>query len=245
MRQQGTRAEYWRGFRDGAPFLVVLVPFGMVFGVIGTEAGLNLAEVMGFSVLVIAGAAQITAVQMMSENAPVLVVLATALAVNLRMAMYSAGLAPHLGDAPFWKRGVMAYFLVDQSYGISVLRFEARPDLTGPQKVAYFFGTISPVCLPWYLSTWAGAVLGTALPAGLGLDFAVPIAFIAIVTPMLRSAAHVVAALVSIVLALLLAFLPYNAGLLIAAVAAMVAGAQVEVRMARARAAAQGGGGVP
>ena len=231
------RRAFIQGAAAGTPFLVMVVPFGMVFGVVATEAGLNLAEVMGFSVLVIAGAAQLAAVQLMSENAPTIVVLATALAVNLRMAMYSAALVPHLGAEPLWKRGFMAYFLVDQSYGVSALEFENRPTMSPAAKSAFFLGVVAPVCLPWYLATWAGAVIGSAFPSGLGIDFAVPITFLAIVTPMLRTAAHVVAALVSIVLALSLAFLPYNLGLLLAAVAAMIAGAQTEAFMARRRAA--------
>ncbi|MFT6271735.1 MAG: putative branched-subunit amino acid permease, partial [Dinoroseobacter sp.] len=94
------KSAFWLGFRDSAPFVVVVAPFALVFGVIATEAGLNLAEVMGFTFLVIAGAAQLTALQLMTENAPTVVVLVSALAVNLRMAMYSASLAPHLGNAP-------------------------------------------------------------------------------------------------------------------------------------------------
>lgn len=66
---------------------------------------------MGFSVVVISGALQVTAVQLISEGAPLLVVLATARAINLRMAMYSASLAPHLGALAVGQRGVPAYFL--------------------------------------------------------------------------------------------------------------------------------------
>ena len=227
------RSHYWRGVRNGTPFLFVVAPFGMLFGVVASEAGLRLLDVMSFSVLVIAGAAQFAALQLMKENAPVLIVLATALAVNMRMAMYSASIAPHLGAQPLWKRAIIAYFLVDQTYAASILEYERRPDLTVAAKTAYFFGVMTPTCLPWYGATWAGAVLGTSIPAEFALDFAVPITFLAIVTPMLRTAAHVAAAAVSVAVALIFAFLPYNLGLLIAAIAAMVAGVQVETVMAR------------
>ena len=227
---------FWQGVRDGTPFILVIVPFGAVFGVVATEAGLNLAETMGFSILVIAGAAQFVAVQMMVDQAPVLIVLAASLAVNLRMAMYSASLAPHLGALPWWKRGVIAYFLVDQAYAASILKYEQQPRATLHQKFAYFMGVITPVCPLWYASTGVGAVLGTAVPAGLPIDFAVPITFLALIVPMLRSAAHVVAAFVSILGVLVFAFLPFNTGLLVAALLAMAAGAEVERRMNKARA---------
>ncbi|TDQ63359.1 putative branched-subunit amino acid permease [Phaeovulum veldkampii DSM 11550] len=218
------------------PFLLVIVPFGLLFGVAGAEAGLNLAEIMGFSVLVIAGASQFTAVQLMADNAPVLVVLATSLAVNLRMAMYSASLTPHLGAAPGWQKALVAYFMVDQSYALAIQDYERQPDRSLAEKLAYYAGACSPVCPQWYVSTWAGATLGQAIPPEFALDFAVPITFLAMLAPMLRSAAHVAAALVSVGLALALAFLPAGVGLLIAAVAAMVTGAQVELWIERRRA---------
>ena len=104
--------------------MIVVVPFAMLFGVVATEAGLPLAQVMGMSFLVIAGAAQFTALQFMADNAPVLVIIASALAVNLRMAMYSAAITPHLGPEPFWKRALIAYFLVDQTYALAFEEYQ-------------------------------------------------------------------------------------------------------------------------
>ena len=74
------KSAYWSGFFDGLPFLIVAAPFAMLFGVLATEAGFSLSDVMGFSVVVVAGASQFTAVQLMTENAPVWVVLAGLLA---------------------------------------------------------------------------------------------------------------------------------------------------------------------
>jgi len=221
------------GVRAGAPFILVIVPFGLLFGVVGTEAGLNLAQVMGFTVLVIAGAAQFTALQLMVDAAPTLVVLATALAVNLRMAMYSAALVPYLGRAPLWQRALAAYGLVDQSYAVSALEFERNPTLSPPARFAFFMGSFLAVAPFWYAATLAGALLGTAIPGGFGLDFAIPITFLAIVAPALRTWPHVVAALVSTVLALALAGMPFGTGLLVAAAAAMAAGAVTEAALDR------------
>ncbi len=228
--------DFWHGIRAGLPFILVIVPFGAVFGVVATEAGLNIAQVMGFSVLVIAGAAQFVALQMMVENAPVLIVLAAALAVNLRMAMYSASLAPHLGQVSWWKRGLISYVMVDQSYAASMLEYEQRPEMTATQKLAYFAGVAAPLVPLWYIATWAGAALGARIPAGLPIDFAVPITFLALIVPLLRSLAHVAAALVSIIGVLVFAFLPFNLGLLVAAALAMMTGAEVERQMALRRA---------
>ena len=39
MSSSTTKAAFWQGFRDGAPFLLVIVPFSVLFGVLATEAG--------------------------------------------------------------------------------------------------------------------------------------------------------------------------------------------------------------
>ncbi|MCQ0092349.1 AzlC family ABC transporter permease [Roseovarius sp. M141] len=233
MTPETTKSTYWQGVRAGAPFILVLVPFALLFGVVATEAGLNLVETLAFSALVVAGAAQFTAVQLLSEHAPTIIVCLTALAVNLRMAMYSASLTPHLGRAPLGKRALVAYLMVDQAYAGAILAYEKNPGWSIAQKLAFYFGAVSPLVPLWLIFTVVGAVVGSAIPPEFALDFAVPITFLAMIAPMLRSTAHVVAALVSIAVSLSLAFIPYSLGLLVAGAAGMIAGAQVELILAR------------
>ncbi len=87
MTEQSVGKFFWQGMKAGSPFIIVVVPFGLLFGVVATEAGLNLVETMSMSFLVIAGASQFAALSLMQENAPLLIILGTALAVNMRMAM--------------------------------------------------------------------------------------------------------------------------------------------------------------
>ncbi len=233
MVASSPKSPYLRGILDGAPFVLVVVPFAALFGVAASEAGLPVAEAMGFSVLVIAGAAQFAALQLMQDGAPTLVILATALAVNLRMAMYSASLTPHLGGLRGWQKALVAYLLVDQSYMLSIARYEEAPEAPLGEKFAYYLGVVTPVAPAWYGASLAGALLGAAIPPAFALDFAVPITFLAMVAPMLRSAAHVAAALTSVLGALALAWMPHGSGLLVAALAAMAVGAEVERQVAR------------
>ncbi len=226
-----TRSAYWRGFRDGAPFILVIAPFGMLFGVVATEAGMDLIQTMAMTFIVIAGAAQFASVQLLTEDAPVFVAVLTGLAVNLRMAMYSASLSPHLGKARTWKKILAAYFMVDQSYAVSIAKYETEPEMPVDEKAAYFFGVVSPICPLWYVFTLIGALIGTAIPPEYALDFAIPITFIALVAPSLRSLPHLAAAIVSIIVALSLSWMPYNLWLMIAAVLAMITGAQLEKRL--------------
>ena len=122
------RSAFWRGYRDCCPFILVVAPFGLLFGAVSTEAGLNLIETMTMTVLVIAGAAQFTALALLEEQAPTLIVIIAALAVNLRMAMYSDALVPHIGSAPLRSRALAAYFLVDQLFAVAVgIGFKSVP----------------------------------------------------------------------------------------------------------------------
>lgn len=228
MRLIANRQAYVQGMKDCSPFIVIVVPFSALFGMVATDAGLNILQVVAMSAIVIAGSAQFTALSLLQEGAPVFVVLLASLAVNMRMAMYSAALVPHLGGASLGLRMLMAYVMIDQTYAVSVQTYEANPAMPLDAKISYYFGCITVVCLPWYVFTFLGALLGQAVPASLSPDFAVPVCFIALFAPMLRSLPHLVAAGVSIAAAVVFSGLPWNFGLIVAALLAMLAGAQVE-----------------
>lgn len=222
------RAAFVHGMVQSLPFLIVIIPFAILFGVVALEAGMDLAQVMGFSVLVLAGASQFTAVQLLSDQAPAFIVILSGLAVNLRMAMYSASLVPWLRNASGRQKAWIAYALIDQSYALSIQHYERHPRLSLQQRLAYFAGTAVVLCLPWMIATWVGATVGQAIPDDIALDFAMPITFLAMIAPMLRTAAHLAACFVAVAGALALAGLPSGLGLLIAAPLGMATGAVVE-----------------
>lgn len=222
------RSFFFRGMRVGLPFLLVIFPFGLLFGAVATKSGLDIIQTMAMTTFVIAGASQFSAVALLSDNAPTLIILAVSLAINLRMAMYSASLATHIGEAALNQRFLAAYAMIDQTYAASVLEYDNRPEMSLDDKLRYYFGLAATVVPVWILSTLVGALVGEKIPPEYSLDFAVPITFIALVAPMLHTMAHKAAALVSVVLGLLLAGLPYSSGLFIAAGAAMMVGAFVE-----------------
>lgn len=211
------------------PFILVIPAFGALYGVLATDAGLNLFETFAFSLAVFAGASQFAALQLMQEQAPLMVILIAALAVNLRMMMYSVALSPHLGGAPLGLRAVMAYFLVDQSFALSQADFDKRPDQDLAGKGAYFFGTVVPITVMWNGSVLVGALMGRAIPPEAGLEFALPITFLALVAPSMTTLAHLLAAGVAMAGSLALWFLPYGTGVLVAAGCGMAVGALTEI----------------
>lgn len=223
---------FWRGFRDAAPFILIVIPFSILFGAVAREAGLDVLQIVTMSAIVFAGSAQFTALALIQDGAPVFIAIAAGLAVNLRMALYSAALVPHLGHASFWMRGLMSYMMVDQAFAVAVKTYEIE-DMPRVDKVPYYFGVAASVCPVWIGFVYVGAVAGQLIPASWSIDFALPLCFIALTAPLLRSLAHVVACFTAVVAALLLAWMPWNLWLIIAGLIGMMAGAEVERRTAR------------
>jgi hypothetical protein len=88
------REEFLAGSREVAPSLVGTVPFGVVVGVAGVAAGMTAVQTVALSVLAFSGIAQLIACQLIAVQSPVLLTMAAASVVSLRLLMYSAALAP-------------------------------------------------------------------------------------------------------------------------------------------------------
>ena len=216
------RTEFNAGLRAGLPLLIAIAPFGIVTGVAMAAAGIPTFEAMAMSVLVYAGASMLAAAQLIAEGAPALVVVFAAFIVNLRLFMYSASIRPYFAGEPLGRRLLVSYALVDNPYALFIQRFGPHPDAVG--KFEYFAGLAIPVWLCWQATVAAGLVVGNQLPAAWKLDFAAPLAFIAMSIPLLRDRQMVAAALSACATAVLAHGLPLRSGLALAAVVGIVVG---------------------
>ncbi|HEY3317109.1 MAG TPA: AzlC family ABC transporter permease [Coriobacteriia bacterium] len=218
-----TRHSLGAGARDIAPILLGIVPFGLVAGSAVIAAGFRLPEAVGMSLLVNAGASQIAATSLYAEHAPLFVVIATALIVNARMFIYSTSIAPVLGDASWRLRPLLGHMLVDQNYASTMTRGRFREDV---DVIPYYIGAWLALAGVWQLSTLAGALAGPLVPPSWGLDFAVPLVFLALLAPSLKSrVAWEVCAVTAVAAALLVPTLPMQTGLIVAMLAGMAWGA--------------------
>ena len=168
MPEPPIRRAFWLGLRDGAPFLLVIVPFGLLFGVLANEAGWRLLETLAMSVVVIAGASQFTALQLLAEHAPLAIVIAARWRSTFGWRCIPPRSRRTSAARRCWQRALMAYGLIDQTYGVAMNRYALPPEMSLREKVAYYFGTLVPVCVPWWLATWVGAVAGRRHPGGAG-----------------------------------------------------------------------------
>ncbi len=220
------RSEFRAGLRASLPLLIAVGPFGLVTGVAMGAGGIPPLEAMAMSVLVYAGAAMLAATQLIAEGAPALVVVLAAFVVNLRLFMYSASIRPYFAGEPLRRRLLVSYALVDNPYAVFVQRFGAHPEAQG--KFDYFYGLSVPIWLCWQSAVGIGLLVGAQLPAAWKLEFAAPLAFIAMTVPFLRGRPMIAAAAGAGATAVLAHGLPLRLGLALAALVGIAAGLAAE-----------------
>ena len=220
-------AAFSLGLRVVLPILVGVAPFGVIYGVVALQSGIPALAAMAMSSIVFAGSAQFLLAQLVGAGAPFLLTAGAVGLVNLRHALYSASVAPILAHLPRRWKVLLAYLLTDEAYAAAIPHLmAARPDSPQAANAHWIlFGSGLGLWAGWQLATLAGVLIGTRLPADIGLDFALPLTFIAIVVPMITSRGLLLAALTAGAAAVALVALPYKTGLFIAALAGLVAGA--------------------
>jgi predicted branched-subunit amino acid permease len=222
------RTELLAGHRAAVPLLMGVLPFGLVTGVALIANGIAPLPAMALSVLVFAGASMIAAGQLLAAGTPVAMILLAVLFINLRHVMYSASLRSQYAGLPLRVRAAIGYLLADNVYALAISRHAEHPGAKG--AVPFYFGAALTIWTGWQLSVAAGIVLGAGLPAAWKLEFAAPLAFVAITIPLLRDRAMVIAALAAGVTVVLAHGLPFRLGLPLAGVVGIVAGVLSEGR---------------
>lgn len=216
------RSAFAKGFAEALPLWMGVVPFALVYAAAGRTAGLAARDVQLMSLLVFAGGAQFTAVRLLAQGAPgVMLVAATGL-INLRHVLYGLSLAPHLGRIRGWLRGLVAFLLVDESYGLAV-----RAYLAGRGSVPYVLGLGTSMYLAWNLGTAVGSASVALLPdpRRAGLDLVFPLTFVALLGPFLRRANNRRAALAAFLLGIVaVPSLPGGLGFVLATLVGVLVG---------------------
>ncbi len=215
-----------------APLALGVAPFGLVVGATAAEEGLSLLQASGLSLGVFAGASQLAAIDLLGSGAPLLVVIGTALIINMRMVMYSASLAPHVREMPKRRRLAMSYLLVDQAYALSIVRWERRDEPLSA-RFAFYLAVALPLWTVWQVTTVVGAVVGSNVPDDIPLSFTVTLVFLAVLVPSLTDRPRIVAALVAVGVAIGARGLPADLALIVGALSGIAAGAWCDARTSR------------
>jgi len=224
LRQQ----EFWSGVRDEAPILLGVVPFGLLFGALAISTHLSTLAAQAMSSIIFAGSAQFIAAQLIGAGSSGLVILMVVFVVNLRHALYSASVAPHVRHLGTGWKLLLSYLLTDEAYAVTITHYNREGD--SPDRHWYFLGAGLTLWSAWQASTAVGIFIGAQIPASWPLGFVLPLTFIALVVPALKDRAGVAAALVAGLVGLLAANFPYKTGLLLAALIGIITGLVIEGR---------------
>lgn len=169
------------GIRDSSPVWIAVVPFAAVFGGLAVQAGWTPAQALLASGTIFAGASQYVALDLWGQSVPPWIIVLTVFAVNFRHVLYSASIGRRMQGWPWWKRLVGFAFMVDPAFAAGEARARSQP-LTP----AYFIAFGATLWVTWMVANAAGVFFGGLIedPAALGLDFILPIYFLALVIGM-------------------------------------------------------------
>ena len=209
-----------RGILDVAPHMLSVIPFGIICGAIGVELGFNPYLVYAMSLIIFGGASQIVFLQLLSGGASALIAVTSVGVINSRHLLYGAVLSEYLAKLTLIKKLIISYFVVDQGFAESNKYFKKNRN----QKHIHYhlLGTGITLWICWQISTLTGIILGSIVPPELGLKFAIPLTFIAIVVSDLRKIDHITVMFVSGISSLLFFEAPFRSYIIISPIIALL-----------------------
>lgn len=220
--------EFIFGMRAGLPILLGFVPFGMIYGVLATSAGISALNAQAMSAVVFAGSSQFMLVQLQELGTPAIMMILTGLVINLRHALYSASIAPYTRHLTTGWKLILSYLLTDEAYAVAVMRYRENDPIQ--RKHWYFLGAGLALWTCWQVSTAAGIFLGAQVPPAWGFDFTLALTFIALAVPAINDRPSLLSAISAGAVALLAWNLPFKLGLIAAALVGVTVGLWSEKR---------------
>lgn len=219
MSAESSSGPFRRGFWALAPLWLGVVPFAAAYALTARSAGLTLLETQALSVLVFAGSAQFSAVGLFAAGSAGAEIVLTTFLLNVRHLLYGVSLGRQF-ELSRRERPVAAFFLTDEAFGVAAASKE--------RSFRFLLGVELSLFLMWNLATLAGFLLGSAIPDPdrIGVDLIFPLAFLALLVPLVRTRTEVAVALVSGALAYVLArTLPGGLPILVTGVGGSLLGA--------------------
>jgi predicted branched-subunit amino acid permease len=219
-----SRAAFMDGVRETLIIAPSYLPFALVCGVAAVNAGLSLPAALALPGLVYGGSSQAVLTQFLQSASSLWVAVLSGLVVNLRMAVYSAAMAPRVRHLSTPRRMLAAAFLVDNAFAFMQQRRQDRPDESNDHLLAYYAGLTCVLWPAWIAFCMLGSLAGSVIPSSWQLDFAIPLAFIATLATTVRSMPLLAAAVAGGVASVVLFALPLKLGLIAACLLGLLAG---------------------
>lgn len=220
------RAGAREGFTAFLPLSVGLIPWALVMGMAMASTGFSPLQAMGMNLLVFAGTAQLGTLPLIAAEAPLWLILTTALALNLRFVIFSAAIAPGFRGINAPLRWLSGFLMTD---GVFATCLDKMLHAEDPHwRLGYYLAPAFWSWLLWQSFALIGIYAAGVVPKHWSLEFMATIALIVLLVPMARVRPMLIAALVGGGSATLLRNMPLRLGVVVAIVAGIAAGFAAE-----------------
>jgi predicted branched-subunit amino acid permease len=224
-----------RDLRDGAvamaPLAAGYAPFALAIGMAAGASRDPFAAWAG-SLLIFGGSAQLLVIDLVDSGAGLWAAVAAAVVIQARLLVFSATLAPLWRGASVPQRLAAAAVVIDPLWALASRR--ATRSGSAPSQRLYYAGAAAVLACAWPAAMAAGVLVGGSASgtppgtasAGFGslLGMCVPACLAAVVGTTLRTSAGTRAVLAAVLVGWFTRSWPDGAGLLVAMVAAGLAG---------------------
>ncbi|OEU71046.1 MAG: branched-chain amino acid ABC transporter permease [Desulfovibrio sp. S3730MH75] len=180
--------------KQALPIVLGFLPVGFAYGVLARKTGISIDNTVLMSLLVFAGSAQFIAVGLIASGASAMSVIITTFVVNLRHLLMSAALSPYLRKWSKLELAAFSFQLTDESFALHSIRF-AKGDVG--KSETFLINSISQMA--WVGGTVLGIVSSSLISdvKPMGLDYALPAMFIALLIFQVKDRTHVVVGVIT------------------------------------------------
>ncbi len=186
--------EFALGSKKAIPIAMGYFPLGLAFGVLARDTGLTLLEATSMSFMVFAGAGQFIAIGFLKTGADILTIAITTFLVNSRLFLMGMAFQPKLKEWSRLKLGIIAAEITDETFVVANDYYS-----TNEPSWPFHLGLNITSHLAWITSSALGAGVGNLIknPESLGLNFALPAMFIALLVGQIKNKKNLVIAVVA------------------------------------------------
>lgn len=212
--------QFFAGALAMLPLCLSVIPWGILAGSMAVQAGLPLAQSLGMSMIVFAGAAQLVTLGLLMSGASVLTVIVSVFFITSQHFLYGLTLRDSVSTLRLRYRLPIGFLLTDELFALSCAQPAGRR-----LSPAYLIGAGLTFYLCWAMFSLAGVLMATAVPdlQRYHLDFSIVATFITIVVPMIKNRSVLCGALVSLVLSMALSLYRVEGAIVIAGLCGMCA----------------------
>ena len=208
-----------RGVLDVLPLMIPVVPFGIIFGAIGIELGFGPYITYATSIIVFSGASQIVILQLLSAGASSIVTITSSSVVSTRHLLYGAVFSEHLNRLSLNWKMALSYLLTDQAFAVSNEYFKKNNE--NQFKHYHLLGSGLTLWIIWQVTTIIGIILGSIVPDELGLTFAIPLTFLALLVNYLRKLDHIIVIIISGLSSIIFFNAPFKSYIILSSIIAL------------------------